>query len=341
MREKVVVTGASGFLGGYIVKELLARGYEVIGIDNHSKYGHVESFLTNPFYTAVRGDVTDMRVTRDALKGARYLIANAAMVGGIGYFHSFPYDLLAENNRIMSATCQSAIEAHNDGILHRVVYVSSSMVYESATNWPSNEGDELMMPPPRTSYGMQKLMSEYYARSAWDQHGLPYVIVRPFNCVGIGEYPDVKTVANAGSDSLAVSHVLPDLIRRILRGESPVRILGNGKQIRHFTFGGDIAAALVRSMEAPAAANEDFNISSPVGHSILDVAEMIFAHINPGTEFKHITVSPYDDDVQCRVPAVEKARDVLGVTCDTPLDTVLDELIPWVAKVEGLNYTTD
>jgi nucleoside-diphosphate-sugar epimerase len=338
--DKVVVTGASGFLGGYIVKELLSRGYEVVGIDNYSKYGDARIGFESSSYRAVQGDASDVSLMRNALDGALYLIANAAMVGGIGYFHSYPYDLLAENNNIMAATCRSAIDAHNNGELRRVVYVSSSMVYESTTSWPSSEGDELAVPPPRTSYGMQKLVSEYYARSAWEQYRLPYVIVRPFNCVGVGEFPDVRMVANAGTDALAMSHVLPDLIRRILGGEFPVRILGAGNQIRHFTFGGDIAAGIVRSMEAPEAANEAFNISSPVGHSILDVAEKIFARINPGAEFKYLSVSPYEDDVLRRVPSVHKARDVLGVTCDTSLDAVLDELIPWVAKVEGMDFAT-
>ena len=68
-----------------------------------------------------------------------------------------------------------------------MTYISSSMVFESTTHWPSCEGDERQVPPPRSSYGFQKLAVEYFARAAWDQHALPYTIVRPFNCVGIGE----------------------------------------------------------------------------------------------------------------------------------------------------------
>ena len=65
--------------------------------------------------------------------------------------------------------------------------MSSSMVFESATTWPSFEGQEREVPPPLSSYGFQKLAVEYFARAAYQQYGLPYTIVRPFNCVGVGE----------------------------------------------------------------------------------------------------------------------------------------------------------
>ena len=87
----------------------------------------------------------------------------------------------------MAATCDAAIAARRDGRLQKVTYMSSSMVFESTDHWPSVEGDERTVPPPLSSYGFQKLAVEYFARAAWDQYELPYTIVRPFNCVGIGE----------------------------------------------------------------------------------------------------------------------------------------------------------
>ncbi len=115
------------------------------------------------------------------------VVAAAAMIGGISYFHEFAYDLLAENERILAATFDAAIAAHRDGHLERIIVVSSSMVYESATVFPTPEGAQLTSPPPISTYGFQKLASEYFAKGALEQYGLPYTIVRPFNCVGIGE----------------------------------------------------------------------------------------------------------------------------------------------------------
>ena len=186
--KTVLVSGSSGFIGGYLVEELLSKGYKVLGIDNHSKYGKVtKSYDSHPSYTLVEGDVTDTALMTELLMECDHFIAGAALIGGISYFHTYAYDLLATNERIMASSCDAAIKAHKAGKLQKVTYMSSSMVFESTTTWPSVEGDELRVPPPLSSYGFQKLAVEYFARAAHMQYGLPFTIVRPFNCVGTGE----------------------------------------------------------------------------------------------------------------------------------------------------------
>ena len=174
------------------------------------------------------------------------------MIGGISYFHTYAYDLLATNERIIAASCDAAIEAHKDGRLRKVTYLSSSMVFESTTEWPSYEGQEREVPPPLSSYGFQKLAVEYFARAAWDQYQLPYTIVRPFNCVGIGEsraLGDEEILS--GNVKLAMSHVVPDLVQKVLKGQDPLHILGSGDQVRHYTYGGDLARGVVGGDGAP------------------------------------------------------------------------------------------
>src|SRR5271169_4252507 len=186
--EQVLVSGSAGFIGGYVVEELLKRGYAVIGLDNFSKYGRVrKSYDDNPRYRLVEGDARDVGLMTELLAGCDQFIAGAAMIGGISYFHTYAYDLLATNERIIASSCDAAIEAHRAGRLKKVTYISSSMVFESTDSWPSYEGQEREVPPPRSSYGFQKLAVEYFARAARDQYKLPYTIVRPFNCVGTGE----------------------------------------------------------------------------------------------------------------------------------------------------------
>jgi UDP-glucose 4-epimerase len=333
--SRVLVSGASGFIGGYVVEELLAGGHTVVGVDNFSKYGKVaKSFDGHHNYELVEGDCRDVALMTELLSGCDHFVAGAALIGGISYFHAYAYDLLAANERITAASCDAAIAAHRVGRLQKVTYMSSSMVFESADSWPSYEGQQRQVPPPKSSYGFQKLAVEYFAQAAWDQYELPFTIVRPFNCVGIGEgraLGDVEVLS--GNVKLAMSHVVPDLVQKVLKGQDPLHILGDGSQIRHYTYGGDLAKGIVTAMEHPAALNEDFNLSTATSTTVLELAELIWRKIKgPDTPFRYVSDDPFEHDVQRRVPATDKARDVLGFEATTGLDDILDEVIPWIEK---------
>jgi nucleoside-diphosphate-sugar epimerase len=330
---KVFITGSSGFIGGYVVEELLSRGYEVVGLDNFSKYGRVsKSYDSNPGYTLVEGDARDVDLMTELAMNVDHLIAGAAMIGGISYFHEYAYDLLATNERIMASTCDAAIKAHRQGSLQKVTYLSSSMVFESADSWPSFEGQQLEIPPPLSSYGFQKLAVEYYAKAAHEQYELPYTIVRPFNCVGVGEGRALgEASVLSGNVELAMSHVVPDLVQKIVKGQDPLHILGEGNQIRHYTYGGDLAKGIVTAMEHPEALNDDFNISTAESTTVLELAELIWKKIKgPDVPFNYVSDPAFEYDVQRRVPSVDKSKKVLGIEATTSLDEMLDEVIPWI-----------
>jgi UDP-glucose 4-epimerase len=333
--SKVLITGSAGFIGGYVVEELLSRGHEVVGLDNFSKYGPVShSYDTNPAYHFVEGDARDVDLLTELAADCDHFIAGAAMIGGISYFHAYAYDLLATNERIMAASCDAAIAAHRNGRLKKVTYMSSSMVFESTDHWPSKEGDERRIAPPLSSYGFQKLAVEYYARAAWDQYQLPYTIVRPFNCVGVGEGRALgEAEVLSGNVKLAMSHVVPDLVQKIVKGQDPLHILGDGTQVRHYTYGGDLARGIVVAMEHEKALNEDFNLSTAKSTTVLDLAGAIWRKIRGAdVPLRVVSDDPFEYDVQKRVPDVTKAREVLGFEATTSLDDMLDEVIPWVTQ---------
>lgn len=329
---KICISGAAGFIAGYLIDELVASGHAVVGLDNFSKYGEItRSFQSHPGYRFVRGDAKDAELLKSLLDDCDMMVAAAARIGGISYFHQFAYDLLAENERITAATFDAALWAHQRRRLQRIVVLSSSMVFESTTTFPTPEGAELSSPPPRSSYGFQKLACEYFARAAWEQYQLPYTIVRPFNCVGIGEARALGAPpVLSGNIKLGLSHVLPDLVLKILRGQDPLHILGSGRQLRHFTYGGDVARGIRLALESERAANQDFNISTAKSTTILEIAELVWTKINPQRPFRYVSDPPFPYDVQMRVPDVNKAREILGFEATTGLDRVLDEVIPWI-----------
>jgi UDP-glucose 4-epimerase len=330
---RVLVTGSAGFICGYLVAELLDAGHEVVGVDNFTKYGPVSrTFDHDPRYRLVEGDAKDAELMTELAAGCDHLVAGAAMIGGISYFHEFAYDLLAENERICAATFDAAVSAFRLGRLQKVTVLSSSMVFESASVFPTPEGAQLTSPPPRSTYGFQKLATEYFARGAHEQYGLPYTIVRPFNCVGIGERRALRdSDVMSGNVKLAMSHVVPDLVQKVLKGQDPLHILGDGSQVRHYTYGGDLAVGIRLAIESERALNEDFNLSTARSTTVRELAEMVWRKVHGPERPLHLVFDPpYEHDVQMRVPDVRKAREVLGFEAATPLEDVLDEVIPWI-----------
>lgn len=337
---KVLVTGSAGFIAGYLIPELLEAGHSVVGVDNFGKYGRInKSYDGHERYAFTEGDARDTDLLVRLGQGCDMIVASAARIGGISYFHRFAYDLLAENERTVAATFDAALRLRKTGSLERIVVVSSSMVFENATVFPTPEGHERVCPPPTSTYGFQKLACEYFARGAWEQYRLPYSIARPFNCVGIGESRALTDVGVlSGNVNLAMSHVVPDLCQKVLKGQDPLHVLGSGDQVRHYTYGGDLARGVRLVMESPKAENEDFNLSTSVGTTVRELAEAIWAKVyGPNKPLTLVHDEPFEHDVQRRVPDTRKAERVLGFVAKTPLGEMLDEVIPWIRQAIDKN----
>jgi nucleoside-diphosphate-sugar epimerase len=330
---KILLTGSQGFIGSYISQELLNNGHSVVGIDNFSKYGKLSrpqdkhkdfklyeiDVLNDDFLQIVENEKPDM------------IIAGAAMIGGISYFHKYAYDLLATNERILAQTFDAAITGFKNGYVKRIIVMSSSMVFEETTIYPTPESEVKKCPPPSSTYGFQKLSSEYFAKGAWEQYGLPYSIVRPFNCVGVGEEDSItEHEVTSGNIKLMMSHVLPDLVNKIMKGQNPLHILGCGDQIRCYTNGSDLARGIRLVIESEKAINEDFNISTTKSTSVLELSNIIWSILKPNEEFKHICDVAYEYDVQKRIPDTTKAKNVLGFEATVSLEDSVKEVINYM-----------
>ena len=156
---------------------------------------------------------------------------------------------------------------------------------------------------------------------------------RPFNCVGIGEQRALGDVEIAsGNVKLAMSHVVPDLVQKVLKGQDPLHILGDGSQVRHYTYAGDLAAGIVTAMEHPDAVNDDFNLSTEDATTVTELATLIWSKVNGSTPLRFACDAPFEHDVRRRSPSVVKAERVLGFRAGTSLGEMLDEVIPWVRQ---------
>jgi UDP-glucose 4-epimerase len=334
-KKKILLTGSQGFIGSYVCLELLNKGYEVVGIDNFSKYGPITRPHDNhPNFKLIQMDVRDLDKLKELPKellDIDYVIAGAAMIGGISYFHKYAYDLLATNERILASTFDLAIRLFKNNSLKRIIVLSSSMVFENTEVYPTPEDEIKKCPPPLSTYGFQKLSCEYFCKGAHEQYGLQYSIVRPFNCVGVGE--DValgEEKIKSGNVELMMSHVLPDIVNKILQGQDPLRILGTGEQIRCYTNGKDIAKGIRMVVESGQAVNEDFNISVSQPTSVLELAEKVWNKLVPNKNFNFISEPSYLYDVQKRIPDVTKAEKILGFKAEIKLDESIDEVISYM-----------
>jgi nucleoside-diphosphate-sugar epimerase len=340
---RILATGACGFICSYLIPELLEAGHEVIGVDDRSRYGAVRHpFERHPRYRFVEGDVRDPALLRELANDCDQFVAAAGMVSRMHSLSELAYDLLAENERMNAATFDAAVDACLDGRLSRIVVISSTLVYESATAFPTAEGAELTSPPPRSTFGFQKLATEYFARGAWEQYRLPYTIIRPSSPVGRSPRDDLLDVRAAaqggGASKLYTNHAVPDLVIKVLSGQDPLHLSGQGTQMRNYIAAAELARGIRLAMELPEAANQDFNLGTAKGISILDLSQRIWTRVHgPDRPFRYVSDTDYRYDVPFRVPDVRKAKAVLGFEAKVTLDEMLDDVIAWIraAMAEG------
>jgi nucleoside-diphosphate-sugar epimerase len=316
--SRVLVTGGAGTIGTAMVRRLLGEpGFEVRISDHRTPAAWMQESCQ--IHTA---DLRDASAAREAVSGCSHVIHLAAIVGGIANFHKLPHTLFQVNNALTGALVQASL----DEDVERFVYVSSSMVFERATQYPTQEDHIRDCPAPWSAYGFSKLAGEVYARAAHDQHGLRYTICRPFNAYGPVELPD--------RDEPGIAHAVPDLIAKVLSGQRPLEIFGSGEQTRTLTHVDDIADGIVTAMASPAGENEDFNISAREELTVAEIARRIWVACGESPEdfsLKHLP--SFEVDVKRRWPSVQKARDVLGWEARIELDEGLRRTVDWLREV--------
>ncbi len=316
---RVLVTGSEGSLMQWVIPKLIQDGHEVTGVDNFFRYGKSERERN---YELVEGDLCDERLVKDLLKDKDIVIQAAARIFGVKGFHKYPADIL---NRDVLLHQHIMWQAREQSI-QKIVYISSSMVYERCETVPSREEDVDEQRIPYTDYGLSKLVGERLCRAFKQQYGIEYTIWRPFNII---------TPLEEAEDEQGVAHVFADFIRYLLiEKRNPLPILGDGEQVRCFTWIDDVASAIAAHLQDTRTNGEAFNLGNPQPLKMRELAQKIFdlgqerGFNIPGKEleFQHIPI--YKDDVRVRVPSIDKARTLLGwqpaVTVDEALEICVD-----------------
>ncbi len=316
---RVLVTGGAGTIGAAVVRRLLRDpDYEVRVSDQRAAPVWMREGCE--IHT---GDLRDLEQARRATAGCSHVIHLAAIVGGIANFHKLPHTLTEVNNALYNGVVRAAL----DHDVQRFVYVSSSMVFERATEYPTTEAHILDTPIPQSAYGFSKLTGEVYVKAAHAEHGLPYTICRPFNAYGPGEMPE---------DEVGIAHMVPDVIKKCLAlaGGAPLPIFGDGSQTRTITHIDDIADGIVAAMSSPAGLNEDFNISAAEEMTVAEIARVIWNAC--GRDDAQFALDPqptFDVDVVRRWPSVKKARTMLGWEAQIGVEEGVAATVAWLRGV--------
>jgi nucleoside-diphosphate-sugar epimerase len=302
-----VVTGGGGFIGSHIVEELLRQGETVKIIDNFST-GKREN--TQPFSgraEIIEADISESRDLAQFVKGADYVIHQAAIP-------SVPksiIDPVKSHQANVNGTLQLLV-ACRDGGVKRVVYASSSSLYGDSPTLPKHEG---MMPNPLSPYGAQKLFGEMYCQVFTKAYGLETVSLRYFNVFG----PRQDAMSQ-------YSGVLALFIPAVLQGRRPT-IYGDGLQSRDFTYVKNVVGANLLACTAPGVGGQVFNVACGDRITVNSMLQQI--NKAAGKDIAPIYADSRAGDIKHSQADITRAKEHLGYQPVVSFEDGLRDTIDW------------
>lgn len=330
---KILVTGGAGFIGSHLTEALLARGDEVVVVDDEStgRAANLAAAAANPRLTIVRGSIGDAALISRVLDGASEVYHLAAAVG-VALIAREPLQTIERNIYPTQLLLDELCRRQRAGQSVRFFLASTSEVYGKNPKLVWNEEDDLVFGPttrPRWSYGASKAIDEFLTLACARQFGLPVVIARFFNVVGPRQ-------------TGAYGMVLPRFVDAALAGE-PLLVHDDGRQVRCFAHVSDVVGAVLALMQKPAAAGKVFNIGSDQPVSILDLAKRVVALTSSHSpiEFQSYAAA-YDadfEDIRHRVPDLSRIRSTMNYMPKFDLDAIVRDVISW--KQDATCRTTE
>jgi UDP-glucose 4-epimerase len=320
---KVLITGGAGFIGSHLAEAYLEKGDEVYIIDDLStgSLENIQPLQEDPRFKNKLFVTIDTIFNHDALlelAGTCDAVFHLAAAVGVRYILENPL----ESIKINIQGTEKVLELC-DKFKKKVLVTSSSEVYGKHVHAPLIETDNIIYGPSskfRWSYAASKLMDEFTALAYFRTNGLKVVITRLFNTVGPRQ-------------TGAYGMVIPRLVSQALENK-PLSVYGTGHQSRTFTYVKDVVEALMALMDAENAIGEVFNIGGTEEITILDLAQKIIQLTGSASPIELI---PYEkafeedfEDMQRRVPSIEKIESVIGFRPKTNLEAILRHVIDYM-----------
>jgi UDP-glucose 4-epimerase len=302
-----LVTGGAGFIGSHICERLLKEGHGVRVLDNFfsGKEANLESLGGQ--VDLIRGDILDVRVVAEAMKGVHVVFHEAAL----GSVPRSVADPVTTHNVNITGTLNILLAARESGV-RRVVYASSSSVYGETAELPKHEG---LTPQPLSPYALSKLAGEHYAAVFNHVYGFEAVALRYFNIFGSRQDPEGQYAA-----------VIPKFIMALLEGTPPV-IYGDGLQSRDFTHVENVVEANLLASEAEGVAGRAFNVACGGFYSLLDLLDRLKRII--GSDIEPVHEAQRAGDVRDSQASIEAARNAFGYSVKVDFDEGLRRTVEW------------
>ncbi|MEO1008736.1 MAG: NAD-dependent epimerase/dehydratase family protein [Planctomycetota bacterium] len=324
-RRRVLVTGGAGFVGSHLVERLLARGDSVFVVDDLSTGRRGNLPAAHDDIAFAEADLKDWLGADGASAGLFHEIYHLAAAVGVELVVADPVRTIETNTEQTSAVLHFAAGMHP---APRVLVASSSEVYGKSERTPFGEDDDVVYGPTtasRWSYACSKALDEFLALAHHEKSGLPVVVARLFNTVGprqIGRY----------------GMVLPRFVAAARAGE-PLRVYGDGRQVRCFCDVRDVVRGLVDLVGTPACAGQIFNVGSDRPISIEDLARAVIDELGSPSAIVHV---PYDEaygpgfeDLRRREPDLSRIRGAIGFEPSFGLRETIRAVADALADVAG------
>lgn len=293
---KSIVTGGAGFIGSHIVDGLIARGDDVVVIDDLSE-GRREN-LKGAKARLVVASILNVNVLNREFKGADAVFHQAAL-------RSVPKSLdePLQYNHVNIDGTYNVLEAARKADVPRVVFASSSSVYGEGHPLPLKES---YYPKPKSPYAATKLAGESYMSMFHELYGLKTISLRYFNVFGPRQPPNSQ-----------YSGVIPLFIKAAQNGKPPL-IYGDGEQSRDFTYVSNIVKVNILASEAKRGFGEAFNVADGIAVTVNDLASKINSYLGKDVRPTYAPARP--GDVLHTLAELDKSRDILGYVPDVMFD---------------------